>query len=507
MGEHLTYILSVFEPAAFLNILLSTAFGIILGAIPGLGAGIGLALVMSFTYTMDPMSGLLMLGGIYMGATYGGSISAILINCPGTASAACTSLDGSPMAKNGRGREALQYAVLASGFGGIVGILSLLLLSPILADVSLKFGPAEMFFTSLCGLIIVGSLSADKMLKGIFAMLIGLLAKLIGYNSTTGFSRLTLGLDFMYSGVDSVAAIIGLFALAEMALQGAQALKKLDRQIIDINTDKSTPLQSLKKMFVKYGKTLTKSTAIGTITGILPGAGAAIAAFLAYGEARSSSKHPEQFGTGVPEGVIAPESANNAAVGGSMVPMLSLGIPGSTNAAIMLGALVINGLTPGRSLFAEHGATVYGFIYGLFLSTILMVIMCLLFSPVFARICCVNMRYIVPAVIALSLIGAYVSRNSMADVLFAGIFAALAFIFNRFDIPLTPVLLGIVLGNIVEKNFVRVVQISDAAGMNVLTYALHSPLCLVIIAIAILLIYNNMKDSIKRDKIKKEISQ
>lgn len=505
MNHMLSIFLNTFQPAMLVTGFTGTLFGIVLGAIPGLNGGIGIAVMLPLTYTMPPALGLLFLGGIYMGSSYGGSISAILINCPGTVNAACTAIEGSQMARRGHGKEALYYAVFASCVGGFVGVVALIFCTPILAKLSLKFGPPEMLLVSLCGLAIVGSMSSGRVKKGILAALLGLFLKLIGMQSATGLARFTFGSKLLLSGIDTIPAIIGLFALSEMILQ-AYNLVRGQGEAEKFEIEKKTKgFGVLKSMFTDHGVTLWKSSFMGTLIGILPGTGGAIAAFLAYSEAKRNSRHPELFGKGATDGIVAAESANNGAVGGSMVPMLGLGIPGSTNSAIMLGALTVHGLIPGHQLFTETPDVAYGFLFGMLLTVVFMGIIGAYGIPLFSRILKIRMEYIIPIVVACSLLGAFSSRNSMADVFFACVFGLIGFLFNKWDIPCAPMLLGLILGDIIENNFVKTLSLAAAHGSSAIMFIVKRPLCLAILVVVVYLIYSNAKDGKKAKMIKSEV--
>ncbi|PNV59210.1 hypothetical protein C0033_25265 [Clostridium sp. chh4-2] len=506
MSQIFSIFLNTFQPVMLLSGFFGTLFGVVLGAIPGLNGGIGIAVMLPFTYTMPPAVGLLFLGGIYMGSGYGGAISAILLNVPGTVNAACTAIEGSCMAKKGKGKEALYYAVLASCVGGFVGVVALILCTPLLAKLSLRFGPPEMFLVSLCGLAIVGSMSSGKVLRGIMSAFLGLFLSMIGMQASTGFTRFTFGSKLLLSGIDTIPAIIGLFAISEMIHQ-AYVLKNSEEQKINYQIENNIrAVTAIKGMMTTFRSTLLKSSLMGTFIGILPGTGGAIASFLAYSEAKRISKEPEQFGKGAPDGIVAVESANNAAVGGSMVPMLGLGIPGSTNSAIMLGALTIHGLIPGNQLFTETPEVAYGFLFGMLLTVVFMGVIGIFGIPLFSQILKVKMKYIIPAVIMCCLLGAYSSRNSMADVFFACIFAVIGFVFTKLDIPSAPLLLGLILGGIIEKNFVKTLSLANAHNNPMVLYIIKRPLCIGILAVVLYLIYSNARDGGKAKKIKKEIN-
>ncbi len=510
MSGMMEIFLQTFTPISLLTAFGATLFGVVLGAIPGLNGGIGIAVMIPFTYSMPPALGLLFLGGIYMGSGYGGAITAVLINCPGTSNATCTALEGYPLARQGRAKEALYYAVFASAVGGFLGVLALIFFTPALAALSLKFGPPEMLLVSLCGLAIIGSMSAGKVKKGIFAAFCGLAVRMIGMQASTGMPRLTWGTKLLLSGVDTIPAIIGLFAVAEMINQAMILIRgETSTEKMKLESEKNA-LSTLKKTFSfrnGYGKTLWKSSLMGTVIGILPGTGGTIAAFIAYGDAKRTSEHPERFGHGAEDGIIAVESANNAAVGGSMVPMLGLGIPGSTNAAIMMGAMTIHGLIPGYQLFHETPEVAYGFLFGMLLTVAFMLLIGVFGVPLFSLVLKVRMEHIIPIVLACSLLGAYSSRNSLADVLFACVFGLIGFVFHKFDVPCAPLLLGMILGSLIENYFIKAAMLANAAGSNLLIFILKRPMCIVIILLCAYLIYSNGKDAGKTAKIKKEISR
>lgn len=331
-------ILSALRDLLSLQTLFLTTFGtllgIALGAAPGLNGPIGVALLLPLTYGLEPADGLLMLGGIYMGSTYGGSISAILLNCPGTGEASCTALDGYPMARQGKPKAALLFSIIASTFGGVVGVLALIFLTPLLARMALKFGPPEMLAVALAGLTIVGSLSGKRLGRAMFAVAFGVLLSLIGPNITGGGFRFIMGVRDLRGGVPLIPVVVGLFAITEMVM----LLAPQAQNILALKEERLSLGEAIRDTF-RYWRTMSWCTLLGLGIGILPGTGGAVAAFVSYGEAKRTAKNPELFGQGAPEGIIGPESANNAAVGGSLVPLLALGIPGSATAAIIYGAL------------------------------------------------------------------------------------------------------------------------------------------------------------------------
>lgn len=479
-----------------------TLIGAVLGAIPGMNGGIGIAVMLPFTFTMNPAQGLLFLGGMYLGSSYGGSISGILMNCPGTAEAACTTMEGYPMTKAGKGKEALYYSVISSGFGSIVGILVLIFFTPVLSKIAVKFGPPEMMLLGMCGLTIVGSLTGKNVFKGMLAACIGLVFAMIGMDNATGAMRFTMGTRMLQGGVVLIPAVIGLFAIAEMVKQGESYLRSDDNGKVEKLEDTKVGYV-FSRVLTKYRATLLKSSVLGTLIGVLPGTGAAISSFLAYGEAKSSSKEGG-FGKGNPAGIVAAESANNAAVGGSLVPMLSLGIPGSATSAIMFGALTIHGLVPGQRLFVDHADIAYTFLVGMLLTAVFLILIGVLGIPIFASVLKIKINRIIPVVIVFSLIGAYSVNNSIYDAYVAVACGIIGVLINKVGIPNTPIVLGLILGSLVEDNFARTYQIVSAKGLNFFGYISSRPLSIAIVALTVYLIYANVKVMKREMKIAKE---
>lgn len=486
-------LLSIFSPLGFLMNLVGVVLGIVFGALPGLNGVVGVALLLPLTYNMAPHIGLIMLAGLYMGATYGGSISAILLNCPGTGEAACTAINGNPLALQGKAKEALSYSVISSSFGALFGVIVMLLFTPVLAKFALRFGPPEQFLVCVMGLSVVGSLMGESVAKGFFAVSFGLILALVGMDPTSVNYRLTFGQYNLQMGLDLIPISVGFFAIAEML-----ALYK-DQETGELITDKVSKFKvvSIIKDTIKRWKIVVKSSVIGTVIGILPGTGGAIASFIAYGEAQRSSKERHLFGKGAIDGIIAPESANNAAVGGSFVPLLALGIPGSATSAIIFGALTVHGMIPGPRLFSEHTAIVYALMFGLLLSVFLIFFIGISGTRLFTKILTVNTKYIVPAVIAFSLFGAYSARNNLFDVFLAIIFGVIGLLFKRTGIPIAPAILGMILGKMAEQNLRQSMVIAKAKAVPLITYILVRPISIILIVLILLIIWGNLKTSSK----------
>ena len=474
---------ALLDPLTLLLIISGTALGVFFGAVPGLSGAIGVALLVPVTFTLSPQNGLLMLGGIYMGSHYGGAISAILLNAPGDVVAACTAIEGYPMSKQGRAKEALYTAILSCVVGGFTGVLVLIFFTPLLAGFALRFGPAEMFLTAVAGLIITATLAARNVTKGLFGVAFGLVLSTVGVDPMSGANRLVFGFTPLKAGISLIPVILGLFAIAEMlSSTGGKA-----EQIAEASPQ-PTSLFTVVRYLTRKWFLLAKSTILGTFIGVVPGTGGAVATFISYAEAKRSSKDSASFGHGNPEGIIAAESANNGAVGGSLVPLLALGIPGSATSAIMYGAITIHGLIAGPRLFADHPLVAYTFMYGMLLTVVVMGIIGIAGIPLFSLIVKVKLKYLSPIVLAVCMFGAFSVNNRLTDVLIAIIFGGIGILFRKTNIPPATVVLGLILGPIVERNFRRVLTISSARSLSPFEYIFTSPLSIGILVVVILLL-------------------
>jgi len=486
---------SIFNVNTLVLIFAGVAIGIVAGAIPGLNGPIGVALLLPFTYSMTPANGLLLLGSIYMGATYGGSISGILLNCPGTGEAACTTIEGNAIAMKGRYKKALYLSILSSGFGGIVGLLGMIFFTPLLVKIALEFGPAEMFLFALAGLTIVGSILGKSPAKGFFAVFFGLLISTVGMDAlTAGVARLNFDIPQLMGGINVIPVSVGLFAITEML-----TLSNRESDVLSSGNDDTT-VWSVVVSLIKKPILLIKSAIMGLVVGIIPGTGGAIASFVAYGEAKRSSKNADNFGSGEPEGIIAPEAANNAAVGGSFVPLLALGVPGSATSAIIFGALTLHGLEPGPSLLGANQTLVYVFMYGMLFSVLAMVIMGILGVPLFSKVLKIKTSYIVTAVLAFAMIGVYSARNSLFDIILAITFGVIGVFLKKAKVPIAPLILGAILGKILELNLRRSMVLATAAGQNILSYIFFRPIAAIVIVMVSLIIFANFKGILKKNK-------
>lgn len=475
------------QPSMLLIVAVGTIVGTIVGALPGLSAVSGVALMLPFTFTMGPAQGLVMLAAVYMSAEYGGSISAILINTPGTSGAACTLIDGTPLTQKGQAQEALYTSLIAGTVGGAFGGLVLLFFTPILAELSLFLGPAEIFWVAVAGLSLVASLSGKHIVKGLIGVLLGISLTVVGQDAISGDMRFTFDIYQLVSGIPLVPALLGLFAVASIL----NLLENPDQSIAPLTMRKGA-LRFVCQKLMGMKLLLLWTSILGTVVGIIPGAGASISAFVAYGEAKRLSKHPEEFGKGSYEGVAAPECANNAVIGGAMVPLLALGIPGSGSAAIMYGALTVHGILAGPRLFTERADVAYTFMVGLLVTVVAMLIFGLItirWSSLMVR---VSGRFMVPSVLALSAIGTYGLRNSLIDVYVLIAMGIIGYLLSKLDIPLVTIALGLVLGNLTEQSFQQAVMVSMVDTGTPWLYFLKRPVAVVLMLAALVVLVSGI---------------
>ncbi len=436
-----------------LLVLAGTVAGMIVGALPGLTATMAVALLVPFTYAMDAVSGLVLLGAIYMGCIYGGAFSAILINTPGTPSSIGTTFDGYPMARQGRGEEAIVAATVGSAFGGIFGVIALIFLSPPLADIALKFGPAEYFWMGVFGLTIISSLAAGSFLKGIAGAAFGVLVSTIGIAPIGGDVRFTFGSPAMQGGVDLIVILIGMFCIPEVLTIVSRGTG--GHTAVEYRRTKGVLWETVKKVLAQRAN-LIRSSVIGTFIGILPGAGGNIANLVSYNEARRASKTPEKFGTGHMEGVVATETANNAVVGGGIIPLVTLGIPGAPPDAIIYGVLLLQGLHPGPELFAERADITYTFMLALGVSALFMVPIGIYGGRLLTRfVSTLPSKYLVPGIGILTIVGSYAIRNNFTDVILMLVFGVAGYALRSLGFQAPPIVLGLILGPIMETGLVQ----------------------------------------------------
>lgn len=492
MSDVLIGFSNVFSFPTFLTLVVGVFGGIIIGALPGLTSTMGVALLLPLTYGMEAETGLVMLIGIYCGAIYGGSISACLLNTPGTPASAATSLDGYPMAKRGEGARALTISTICSALGGLVSGVLLICIAPQIATVALKFGATEFFALSVFGLCMIVSMSTGAVAKGLCAGFLGILLATVGLDDITNTTRFTFGNSELVTGFQLIPAMIGLFAISQVFLRiedpahGTVAKQKKYSAI---------PSKSDTKIMLK---TSLWSGIIGTIIGAIPGTGGDIAAFVNYNIAKRTSKNPEKFGTGCPEGIAASESANNGTTGGTLIPLLTLSVPGDSTTAVLLGAFTLQGLQTGPLLFTMHRDLVDTIFVGFMAANILMLILGLSLMRFYVKTLSVKDWFITPAILVLCVVGSYAINKSLFDVLVMFCFGLIGFFFTKLGVPLSPVVLAFILTPLAEKNFRRALLIS--AGDYSVFFSRPITVVLFIVAIFFLVLpsIKPMMDAIKK---------
>lgn len=437
-------------PAAFMGVL----WGIFGGALPGISPSIAMALLLPLTYGMEPVTAIVLLASVYVGAEYGGSIPAILIRTPGTNSAAATTIDGYEMARQGRSGEALGISLIAGLVGGLVGLVVLVLATKPLAMVALAFTPMAYFALGILGISVIASLSGGSLVKGLIAAVIGLMFSMVGSDPVSGVSRFTFGEPELLGGIKPLLIMVGLFAVSEMLIQVSEpAWAKADGVKARL---KLPNWAMMKRLF----KPTAIGSAIGTFEGVTPGAGGTVAAFMAYSEAKRWSRNPEEFGKGSPEGVAAPESANNVVTSTALVPLLSLGIPGSNSAAILLGGFMIHGLQPGPMLFEKAPEVVYGLYGGLLIANIAMLLIGLVILTPCIWLVNRPKPWLISFILALVVSGVYSIHQSLFEVgLVLGV-GVLGYVLRYCKVPTLPMVLGVVLGFMIESNYRRSLLLS-----------------------------------------------
>lgn len=457
-----TGLLEALQPSTVLLILLATTFGAIIGALPGFSSVMAISLLLPVVLPMDPATGLILLGSIYMGAMYGDANSAILLNIPGTASSLPTTFDGFPMTQQGRAYEALLAALFGSVFGGIIGIVVLMVAFTTLARISLLFGPQEYFWITVLGLTTIASLKSETLVKGLLGGALGLAISMIGLDPYWGMPRFTFGSSHLIAGVNLIPALLGLFCLAQIleAASGSERAKPAHQ----FQRKRSDLTLVLRKMLQRWD-VMIRSSAIGILIGILPGAGGPIASTISYNETRRWDKDPSKYGKGAVEGVLASEVANNSMVGGSLIPMMALGIPGNVNAAVILGALLSFGLQPGTSLLNDSSGTAFTFMFGLLISSIVLAPLgYFIIVRLGTQILRVPAKILTPAILVFATIGAYSVTNSMVSVVIMIAMGIGGYFLRRIGIEAAPIALGLILGPIAEREFTSSLLIAQAQG-------------------------------------------
>ncbi len=444
---------TLFTSEVLLALMVGVVGGMIIGAMPGLSASMAVALLIPITYGMNAAAGITMLTAVYTSAIYGGSITACLLHTPGTPSSAATAMDGYALTRQGRGLKAIGCSTLSSMIGGTFSAICLLCIAPPLSRVVLYFGSLEYFFLGAFGLTVIASVAGDNMMKGLMSGFLGILVGCIGLDIFTGTPRFTFGSINLEAGIQLVPAMIGLFSLSQVMIAVEDIVKGKKSILDDAASSLSGEMLLTLKELKQLAFTIVQSSIIGVLVGILPGAGGDVGSWLSYNTAKKTSKHPEKFGHGSLEGICASETANNAVTGGALIPMLTLGIPGSGVTAIMLGGLMIKGMQPGYKLFTEQGDITYCIILGFLAANILMGVIGLCIAKQVVKISVVPMTILCLLILALSLIGAYAIRLNVFDVYVMLAFGLIGYFMLKFGFATAPVVLGMILGPMAEMNW------------------------------------------------------
>lgn len=483
-AEVFTQVLAnLLTPQTIVAILLGVVGGIIVGALPGLSATMAVALLIPVTFGMEPVAGLAMLATIYTAAVYGGSISAILLHTPGTPAAAATALDGYQMTRKGQGAKAIGVATISSAIGGTISALVLLFLAPPLSKISLKFSAPEYFLLALFGLTIIGSLAGKSVAKGLAAGAMGLLVATIGVDILTGYPRFTFGSTSLEGGISLVPALIGLFSLSQVMILAEGGVGGSSRVIETLRGRVLPTLREFKSIIVS----IIRSSGIGVFVGMLPGAGGDIGSWVGLNEARRFSKDKEKFGKGCIEGVAAPEAANNAVTGGALIPLLVLGIPGSSTTAVLLGGILIQGLRPGRELFTTQADITYAVILGFLIANVLMGIVGLLGARYFVKVASAPENILAPTIVVLCVVGSFAINNNIFDVWVMLAFGLAGYFLRKTGFPPAPVVLGLILGSIAENGLRQ--SLGMAQG-DVIAYYLSRPISVVLMVLILLSLFS-----------------
>jgi len=483
--ETLNHILNGFavclQPINLWYTFVGCFLGTIIGVLPGIGPSATIALLIPMTYGMNPTSALIMMCGIFYGARYGGSTTAILINTPGEASSVMTTLDGYQMAKNGRAGAALAISAIGSFIAGTLGVIGLTLFALPLTAMALKFGPAEYFTLMVFAMTAVSSLAGKSVGKAIISTVAGLMIATIGIDLQSGQPRYTFGIPELQDGVGFIIAVVGLFAIAEVFSAMEEIVRKIRPEIIRLKGSVWLTLEEWKLSL----KPIMRGSVVGFVIGVLPGAGGTIASILSYVWEKRLSKHPEKFGKGAVEGVAGPEAANNADTAGAMVPLLTLGIPGGGATAVMLGAFIMYGIQPGPLLFQNRPDLVWGLIDSMYIGNLMLLILNLPLIGLFVRLLYVPGGILMPLILVISTIGIFAINGNTLELFFGLAFGVIGYVFRKIDIPVAPMVLSLVLGGIMEQSFRQAMTISSGNPK----IFLGSTICVTLVVLSVLSIF------------------
>lgn len=474
LGNFVAAFMQVVTPLNLLMVAMGVSLGLLVGALPGLSSPMAIAVLIPLTYGMDALPALIAMVGIYLATKTGGAFSAILIRTPGTPAAACTAIDGYPLAEQGRGGEALGYAIMSSTVGGFFACLVGMVATPLISKIAIKATNADIAVVAAVGLILVSALGSKSMIKGLIAVMLGLLVSTIGMDPISGMARLTFGSMHLLGGISFVPAMIGLFAFT-VIFSDMDMIGQKNNEVIT----KVKPQMPKVREFLSRWRAWVIGSLYGIFIGTVPGVGAESSTWMAYSTVKRQSKHPENFGKGELDGVIAPEASNNAVTGGALIPMLTLGIPGDASTAIMLGALMVHGLRPGPLFFKNSPTLFYGILIALLLANVFQLFIALGSIGFFVKFFRQDRSWLFPIIMVLATIGAYATTNSMFSVYVALVFGVIGFILERFGFPVACIVMGLILGPVIEENM-RLALILSHGKWSAFVSSWFSRVCLLI---------------------------
>ncbi|MGE4283318.1 MAG: tripartite tricarboxylate transporter permease [Clostridia bacterium] len=484
---------AVFTPTTLILIIIGVIIGIVFGAIPGMSAAMAVALCLPISFGFEPVEGISLLLGLYIGGISGGLISAILLNMPGTPSSIATTFDGAPMAKNGQAGKALGVGIVYSFLGGLVSILLLMFLSPPIAKISLKFSPYEYFSVSIFALTMIASLSEQSMAKGLLSGMVGVSMAMVGVAPIDSYKRFTFGSHDLEIGFALLPVLVGLYAISEVITTAEDKGVVTSDNIVDFEIRGfGFTMREFREQFINF----VRSSLIGTGIGILPGIGGGTSNIIAYVTAKSQSKHPEKFGTGIIDGIVASETSNNASIGGALIPLLTLGIPGDTVTAMLLGGLMIHGITPGPMLFRTNGDLIYSIFAALLVANVVMLILEFFGMRIFVNMLKVPKNILLSVIVVLCVVGAFANNNRIFDAYAIVIFGIVGYILIKIKYPLPPVILGFILAPIIETNLRRGLMLSKGSMSPFFT----KPISATFLAIAALSVLISIIKEIRKRK-------
>ncbi|PWV76694.1 tripartite tricarboxylate transporter permease [Halomonas sp. A11-A] len=488
----------VSSPSVLLLILVGVLFGIIGGSIPGFTVTMAILVVFPFTFAMDPVSGVSLMVGVFVGGYSGGIVSGVMLGIPGTPSSITTVYDGYPMAQNGQPGRALGIGVAASFLGTLISVAVLVFFGPLIASFSMNFRPWEITALIIFALTLVAGLSNGALLKGLLAAALGLLITTVGYDRNSNL-RFDFGIPALSSGFEILPVMIGIFAFSQL-LGNLEKLRD-DPQGAgrNVDTNVAIPYGTILKDMAGQKLNTLRSSLIGSLVGALPGTGGTVANFISYDQAKKFSRHPERFGKGTPDGIVASEASNSAVAGGAFVPTLALGIPGDLPMAIMMGVLILHGITPGPLMFEQNPVLVGAIYASLLIGAVVMVLCQLMLVRWFAKISLIPQQVLVPVVLMLCAIGAYALNNNLFDIWVLFIFGLLGYLLWKAEVPLTPLILGVVLGNNLERQLFRALELDDS-WMTFLTRPLSALFLALAVASIVFSLYQDRK--IQRNRLK-----